>query len=74
MLDPLSPPPLDLYEQYGHCICNYDGATGRFCEIPTESFCFGGCSGRGVCDSGYCHVSHESDSTLTPRTSSRRKP
>jgi len=35
------------------CECA-EGTVGEFCEVPTEVFCVGQCSGRGECLTGFC--------------------
>lgn len=36
------------------CGCAVDGLAGEWCELTTEQFCPNQCSGRGVCDMGFC--------------------
>ncbi|KAK3241341.1 hypothetical protein CYMTET_48882 [Cymbomonas tetramitiformis] len=36
------------------CHC-FPGWSGRTCDTPDDSYCLGGCSGKGRCDRGFCH-------------------
>jgi hypothetical protein len=38
----------------GQCKC-FAGWAGEFCEVKAESYCVGGCSGKGSCVQGVCH-------------------
>ena len=38
----------------GQCKC-FAGWTGEFCQTKADSYCVGGCSGKGSCVDGVCH-------------------